>query len=131
MLTPLPSPPLPLPPPLFQEYYEFIQTDSSPFHKPGTFAWLGGAIALVETLIIIKFGRGLFPQPWPRTVVAVWSTVGVVAGAVFVIWSVRYYRRHGTLGTSTAADGTAAAGNAAGSGVSAAPRRRSRSVKRA
>lgn len=111
-----------------QEYYEFIESPApAPFLKLGTFAWLGVAIALVETLTIVKFGRGLFPQPWPRTVLLVWGTVLAVSAAVFVSWSVRYYRQHGSLGTTAAAAG----GGDAASGAAAAPRRRSRSVKRA
>ncbi|PRW57106.1 Phosphatidylserine synthase 2 isoform A [Chlorella sorokiniana] len=69
--------------PGFKEYYEFIEQDgsSNPFTKLGTFAWLALAIALVETLVCIKFGKGLFPQPWPREVVLAWS----IAGSIFAV----------------------------------------------
>jgi len=46
-------------PPVPQEYYEFLESDSSDiFTKLGTFAWLAMAIAFVETLVAIKFGKG-------------------------------------------------------------------------
>jgi hypothetical protein len=42
-----------------QEYYEFLEQDSADiFIRLGTFAWLAMAIAFVETLVCIKFGRG-------------------------------------------------------------------------
>ena len=42
-----------------QEYYEFIESDSSNiFTKLGTFAWLAMAIAFVETLVVVKFSHG-------------------------------------------------------------------------
>jgi hypothetical protein len=75
-----------------QEYYEFIESDSPDiFRKLGSFAWLGVAIALVETLIAIKFGKGMFPQPWPTKVLVVWGVVGVALAAVLLVWSFRFY----------------------------------------
>jgi phosphatidylserine synthase 2 len=45
--------------PATKEYYVFIESDSSDvFTKLGPFAWLGMAIAFVETLLVIKFGKG-------------------------------------------------------------------------
>ena len=42
-----------------QEYYEFLESDASNiFTKLGTFAWLAMAIAVVETLVCIKFSKG-------------------------------------------------------------------------
>lgn len=42
-----------------QEYYEFLESDAKNiFTKLGTFAWLAMAIAVVETLICIKFSKG-------------------------------------------------------------------------
>jgi phosphatidylserine synthase 2 len=84
---------------LLQEYYEFIdsgQTDL--FRKVGTFAWLGMAVAFVETLAAIKFGHGLFPQPWPKHVLIAWGTVATVFLAVFTTWTVRFYRTEGGKG---------------------------------
>ena len=46
-------------PPVPQEYYEFLEQDSADiFTRLGTFAWLAMAIAFVETLVCVKFGRG-------------------------------------------------------------------------
>jgi hypothetical protein len=51
-------PELPVPP-VLQEYYEFLEQDSADiFTRLGTFAWLAMAIAFVETLVCVKFGRG-------------------------------------------------------------------------
>ena len=75
-----------------QEYYEFIESDHTDvFRKLGTFAWMGMAIAFAETLAAIKFGNGLFTQPWPKTVLWAWGTVATVFVVVFTTWSVRYY----------------------------------------
>ena len=60
-LTARDVPPVPLPtvPPVPQEYYEFVEQDSADiFTRLGTFAWLAMAIAFVETLLCVKFGRG-------------------------------------------------------------------------
>jgi phosphatidylserine synthase 2 len=78
--------------PGIREYYEFIESDSIDiFHRLGPFAWTGVAIAFVEMLVIVKFGHGMFPQPWPTTVVACWSTVGILFIIGFSIWSYSYY----------------------------------------
>jgi hypothetical protein len=75
-----------------QEYYEFIESESSDvFSKLGTFAWLAMAIAFVETLAVVKFGAGLFPQPWPRRVLLAWGSVAAVFAVVFGTWCVRFY----------------------------------------
>ena len=78
--------------PGIREYYEFIESDSIDiFHRLGPFAWTGVAIAFVEMLVIVKFGHGMFPQPWQTTVVACWSTVGILFIIGFSIWSYSYY----------------------------------------
>lgn len=50
------------PPCIPQECYEYIEASNSPqgadMLKLGAFAWLGLALALVETLVSIKFGKG-------------------------------------------------------------------------
>lgn len=79
-----------------QEYYEFIDSgDTDLFRKVGTFAWLGMAVAFIETLATIKFGHGLFPQPWPKHVLVAWGTVSIVFLIVFSTWTVRFYRKEG------------------------------------
>ncbi|EFN55835.1 hypothetical protein CHLNCDRAFT_30982 [Chlorella variabilis] len=78
--------------PGIKEYYEFLESPSrNIFTKLGTFAWLAMAIAVVETLICIKFSKGLFPQPWPREVLVAWGLAVTVFGVVFGTWSYRYY----------------------------------------
>lgn len=75
-----------------QEYYEFIESDSTDiFRKLGPFAWTAAAIAFVETLIVIKFGHGLFPQPWPTRVLVAWSSVAIIFAVTLLTWSYRYY----------------------------------------
>ena len=56
------------------------------------------AVAFVETLAAIKFGYGLFPQPWPKRVLIAWGTVGTVFAIVFTTWSVRFYGKEGGKG---------------------------------
>lgn len=78
--------------PAMKEYYEFIESDQGDiFRKMGTYAWLGMAIAFIETLAAVKYGHGLFPQPWPREVVVAWATGVVVFCLLFGTWTVRYY----------------------------------------
>jgi hypothetical protein len=50
-------------------------------------AWICVAVVGVETLIEIKFGRGMFPKPHPTGVIIAWS-VGIT---LFLCWSVWYY----------------------------------------
>jgi len=78
--------------PGMKEYYDFIESDSSDvFQKVGPFAWLAMAIALAETLTVIKFGKGLFPQPWPRKVLVAWGSVGLLFAVIMTVWCVRFY----------------------------------------
>lgn len=78
--------------PGIKEYYEFLESDSSDiFTKLGTFAWLAMAIAVVETLVAVKFGKGMFPQPWPRRVVLAWGTAAGVFAVVFCAWCWQFY----------------------------------------
>jgi len=51
------------------------------------------AIAFVETLTAIKFGHGMFPQPWPTSVLLAWGSA--IAGfAIFIsIWSVLHFNK--------------------------------------
>eukprot|EP00887_Chlorella_sp_A99_P001765 scaffold19.g1765.t1 len=83
--------------PGIKEYYEFIEADQwgpyDVFNKLGTYAWLGCALAVVESLVCVKFGVGLFPQPWPRRVLVAWGVGGAAAAAVLTTWTARYYAR--------------------------------------
>lgn len=79
--------------PGIKEYYEFIDGDSGDiFTKLGPYAWTTIAIALVETLIVIKFSRGVFAQPWPTAVVWSWTIALTVLITVYCTWAVRFYR---------------------------------------
>lgn len=79
---------------MLQEYYEFIDSDDADsFRKLGAFAWLSMAIAFAETLAAIKFGNGLFTEPWPTKVLWAWGTVAVVFAVVFGTWTVRFYSK--------------------------------------
>ncbi|KAL4856151.1 Glutamate decarboxylase 1 [Chlorella vulgaris] len=78
--------------PGIKEYYEFLESDAKNiFTKLGTFAWLAMAIAVVETLICIKFSKGLFPQPWPTHVLWAWGIASVVFTVTFGTWCWRFY----------------------------------------
>lgn len=73
--------------PGIREYYEFIERDEVDiFRRLGVYAWTGVAIAFVETLMIVKFGRGMFDTPWPRPVLIAWGSVGLVFVVVMVAW---------------------------------------------
>lgn len=46
---------------------------------------------MAETLTIIKFGKGMFPQPWPRKVVLAWGSVLGAVALTIGFWSLRFY----------------------------------------
>ena len=46
-------------------------------------AWLASAILGTELLICIKYGKGMYPNPWPSHIVLIWS----VALGSFAIFS--------------------------------------------
>ena len=73
-----------------QEYYAFIEDDSGAGgRKLGFFAWLYCCLAVVETAVVIKFGRGMFPKPWPTHVLWFWGMVGTVFALVMGLWVLR------------------------------------------
>jgi hypothetical protein len=59
------------------------------------------AVAFVETLAAIKFGNGLFPQPWPKHVLLAWGTVATVFMIVFGTWTIRFYGSKEAKGKNT------------------------------
>ncbi len=66
-----------------RESYAFF---SDPLCKRlGTQAWLNVAIVCTETLICVKFGRGIFTKPAPRAVVNFWIGLTTLLVA-FPIW---------------------------------------------
>lgn len=78
-----------------QEYYHFIEAEHDPFAKLGASAWAALAIAVVETLVCIKHGHGMFRQPWPVHVVVFWGVVGVLLTLFIIAWSVQFYLLNG------------------------------------
>lgn len=78
--------------PAVREWYVFIESDEGDIlNKLGPFAWLGSASVCIEVLIIIKFGRRMFPEPWPPRVLITWGAVLSVFVTVMTVWSLRYY----------------------------------------
>ncbi|KAL7753823.1 hypothetical protein RI367_000755 [Sorochytrium milnesiophthora] len=69
--------------PAVRELYQYI-TDRT-VTRLGAQAWLTVAIVFTEVLICIKFGRHMFPEPFPAHVVRFWSVfaAGIVA---YPIW---------------------------------------------
>jgi phosphatidylserine synthase 2 len=65
------------------------------FSKLGAFAWLALAMMFLETLLSIKFGRGLYTQPWPWAVVAAWGLAGALFAVGLAVWQLRLWRRAG------------------------------------
>lgn len=57
--------------------------------KLGFFAWLYASLAVVESAIVVKFGKGMFPKPWPSYVLWFWGTLMATYAAVMIIWSMR------------------------------------------
>ncbi|KAL5718340.1 L-serine-phosphatidylethanolamine phosphatidyltransferase [Ranunculus cassubicifolius] len=80
--------------PTIREYNSYLQ-DRKPVKKLGAFCWLSLAICIVELLICIKFGYGLFPKSMPVWLVIFWSSVGFTLIIFLIIWS---WQLHRTLG---------------------------------
>lgn len=74
--------------PGIREYYEYIELNDArtPFTRLGVYAWTGVAIAFVEMLMIVKFGRGMFDAPWPTRVLVAWGSVFVLFAIVMPVW---------------------------------------------
>ncbi|KAI8468839.1 MAG: PSS-domain-containing protein [Monoraphidium minutum] len=89
--------------PAAREYWEFIEGRSGEaaaygtgpaaarFSKLGTFAWLAIAMTALETMLSVKFGAGLYTQPWPPLVKVAWAAaasalVGALAGWQLSLW---------------------------------------------
>ncbi|KAL2612016.1 hypothetical protein R1flu_023708 [Riccia fluitans] len=74
--------------PAIREYNSFLQ-NNKPIKKLGTFCWLAIAIVILEVLICVKFGRGLFPKPMPLWIFWFWVTAGVLSVVALVGWSIK------------------------------------------
>jgi hypothetical protein len=75
----------------------------------------------LETMISIKFGRGLYTAPWPRHILFCWAVAGTTFACVLLVWQYRLYRssssdrsKNGVAGSGSTAKGTAASCSTAG-----------------
>ncbi|KAL6505780.1 heat shock protein Pss1 [Orobanche hederae] len=77
--------------PTIREYNSYLQ-DRKPVKKVGAFCWISLAICIVELLICIKFGHGLFPNAMPRWLVVLWTCVGTGIVMFLGAWSWQLHR---------------------------------------
>ncbi|KAE8736362.1 CDP-diacylglycerol--serine O-phosphatidyltransferase 1 [Hibiscus syriacus] len=80
--------------PTIREYNSYLQ-DRKPVKKVGALCWLSLAICIVELLIGIKFGHGLYPKAMPKWLVIFWVSVGVALVSFILIWSWKMLRCYG------------------------------------
>ncbi|KAJ6810151.1 putative CDP-diacylglycerol--serine O-phosphatidyltransferase 1 isoform X1 [Iris pallida] len=83
--------------PTIREYNTYLQDRFSqftlkPVKKVGAFCWLSLAICIVELLICIKFGHGLFPKSMPAWLIVFWISVGLALAIFLLVWSWRIHR---------------------------------------
>jgi len=55
-------------------------------------------------MIAVKFGRGLYPQPWPRHVLVSWSVVSAAFVTVLAVWQIRLWL-YGSCDSSSSSGG--------------------------
>ncbi|XP_023541085.1 CDP-diacylglycerol--serine O-phosphatidyltransferase 1-like isoform X2 [Cucurbita pepo subsp. pepo] len=72
--------------PTIREYNVYLQ-DRTLVKKIGAFCWLSLAICVVELLICVKFGHGLYPKPMPSWLVHFWISVGVSLVLFLLLWT--------------------------------------------
>ncbi|KAI0507937.1 hypothetical protein KFK09_014065 [Dendrobium nobile] len=77
--------------PTIREYNNYLQ-DRKPVKKVGVFCWLSLAICILELLICIKFGHGLFPQPMPPWLIIFWSSVGFALLIFLLFWTCQIHK---------------------------------------
>uniref|UniRef100_A0A0C9S9T1 CDP-diacylglycerol--serine O-phosphatidyltransferase n=1 Tax=Wollemia nobilis TaxID=56998 RepID=A0A0C9S9T1_9CONI len=77
--------------PTIREYNSYLQ-DRKPMKKVGTFCWLSLAICIVELLICIKFGHGLYPKPMPSLIFKFWVSFAIVLHLFLIGWSLQLHR---------------------------------------
>ncbi|KAJ1963754.1 hypothetical protein GGI12_001864 [Dipsacomyces acuminosporus] len=84
-----------------REYYEYYSNPRC--KRMGAHCWMLIATLLTELLIIVKFSRGEFTEPFPRHVVIFWSTVAaLIAG--FSVWQFVLAPKSGSARSSTKAE---------------------------
>ena len=68
-----------------KEWYEFISNTYC--HRLGTFAWLSFYTVGVELLLVIRFSKGQFTEPFPWFVKLIWSCIAVgYACLLYIAW---------------------------------------------
>ncbi|KAG0463048.1 hypothetical protein HPP92_021524 [Vanilla planifolia] len=77
--------------PTIREYNNYLQ-DRSPVKKVGAFCWLSLAICIVELLMCIKFGHGLFPHRMPPWLIVFWSSVASALVIFLSVWTWQIHR---------------------------------------
>ncbi|XP_064943591.1 CDP-diacylglycerol--serine O-phosphatidyltransferase 1-like isoform X1 [Musa acuminata AAA Group] len=77
--------------PTIREYNTYLQ-DRKPVKKVGAFCWISLAICIVELLMCVKFGHGLFPHPMPPWLITFWTTVGMALAVFLLVWSSHIHR---------------------------------------
>ncbi|KAL6626606.1 hypothetical protein ACP70R_030332 [Stipagrostis hirtigluma subsp. patula] len=77
--------------PTIREYNTYLQ-DRKPFKKVGSFCWLSLAICILELLICIKFGHGLFPKSMPSWLITFWTSVALLLMLFLLVWTWKIYR---------------------------------------
>jgi hypothetical protein len=55
----------------------------------GFFAWLYVSLAVIESAIVVKHGRGMFPEAWPSHVLCFWGFTATIFTAVMIAWTLR------------------------------------------
>lgn len=78
--------------PTIREYNCYLNNRKS-VKRVGPFCWLSLAICIVELLICIKFGHGLFPAPMPIWIVILWTSIVVGLVMFLSVWSWQLIRR--------------------------------------
>lgn len=68
--------------PTSKEWYEFISNEHC--HRLGPFGWCMLLGASVETMIVYKFGRTEFTEPFPLYVKIIWSIIGTIYTYLFI-----------------------------------------------
>lgn len=47
----------------------------------------------LEVMLVVKFGRGLYPKPLPKAVLGSWAVAVVVCVALLIVWQLRMWRK--------------------------------------
>ncbi|KMT19495.1 hypothetical protein BVRB_1g011180 isoform C [Beta vulgaris subsp. vulgaris] len=77
--------------PTIREYNSYLQ-DRKVIKKVGALCWLALAICIVELLICIKFGNGLYPYSMPTWLVIFWTGFWVGLVIFLLIWTWKLYK---------------------------------------